>query len=493
MSTIQSGYAHWIGGDWREPSDGRHLDALDPSTGLAWASIARGSAADVEAAVGAAKSAFPGWAGTPPRARGALLRRLADVLAEHAEELARLESRDNGKLLREVRPLVAYLPEYYRYYGELVDKVGGETIHADKPDMFAFREWEALGPCAVVTPWNSPLYLLSTKLPAALAAGNTVVVKPSEHASVSTLEVARLFSEAGLPAGVLNVVTGLGPEAGACLVSHRDIRKVAFTGGLAGARSVIGATAQNLARLTLELGGKSPQLIFDDADLSSAVSGVLAGVFAASGQSCVAGSRVYVQRGRYQEFVDALAERVKEIRIGRPDDPSCDIGPLAVEAQLETVSDFVAEAVGQGARVVTGGSRWNGEDGGWYFEPTILCDVSPESRVLREEVFGPVVVISPFDTEEEAVLEANGTDYGLASGIWTRDLARAHRIIPQLNAGLVWVNTYRVASPMVPFGGRGLSGYGLEGGPEGLLEFMQSKSVWINVSTDAIDDPFKMR
>lgn len=493
MSDAQPGYAHWIGGQWRQPLSGRRLDAFDPSNGLAWTDIARGSVQDVDAAVTEATAAFAGWAATSPRARGEVLRKMADVFAEHAEELARLESRDNGKLLREVRPLVAYLPEYYRYYGELADKVNGETIHTDKPDMFAFREWEPLGPCALVTPWNSPLYLLATKLPAALAAGNTVVVKPSEHASVSTLEIAQLFSRAGLPDGVLNVVTGLGSEVGAALVAHPDIKKVAFTGGLTGARAVVSATSQNLARLTLELGGKSPQLIFNDADLPSAVSGVLAGVFAASGQSCVAGSRVYVQRECYQEFVTRLVERAEEIRVGRPDDPDSDVGPLAVETQLELVSGFIEEAVAQGAEVAAGGSRWNGGSGGWFFQPTILCNVSPSSRILREEVFGPVVIVIPFDTEEEAVREANSTDFGLASGIWTRDLARAHRLIPQLDAGLVWVNTYRVASPMVPFGGRGLSGYGLEGGQQGLVEFMQSKSVWINASTDGISDPFKMR
>ncbi|GAA0717034.1 aldehyde dehydrogenase [Dactylosporangium roseum] len=487
-------YEHWIEGGWHTPLSRRYLETFDPSDGRPWAYIASGDSADVDRAVEAARKAFPAWSARSPRERGALLMALADAFADHAEELALVESRDNGKLLREVRPLIQYLPEYFRYFGEWADKISGDVISADKADMFAFREWAPIGVCALVTPWNSPLYLLSTKLPAALAAGNTVVVKPSEHASASTLELVQVLEKAGLPSGVVNVVTGLGPDVGAALVRHPHVGKVAFTGGLAGARSVIKASAENLAKLSLELGGKSPQLVFGDADTGAAVAGVLAGVFAASGQSCVAGSRVYVQRGIYEPFVAELVSRAQQIKIGPPSDPDSDIGPVAVRDQLDSTSGLISDAVALGARVAVGGTPWEAPGGsGWYFRPTVLCDVPSEAAIAREEVFGPVVVITPFDTEQEAVRLANDTEYGLAAGIWTRDLARAHRLIPQMQTGLVWVNTYRVASPTVPFGGWGLSGYGLEGGREGLLEFMHSTSVWINTSSAAIDDPFRMR
>jgi acyl-CoA reductase-like NAD-dependent aldehyde dehydrogenase len=441
----------------------------------------------------AAKDAFDSWSKLRARDRGRILQRFAAFFSREAERLAEIESRDNGKLLRETSSLIRYLPEYFDYYGGLADKLGGETLHADKPDLFAFTLREPLGVVAAITPWNSPLYLISTKLAPALAAGNTVVIKPSEHASATTLELVPLLEEAGVPAGVVNVVTGLGPEVGAQLTGHPDVARVAFTGGSRSAEAVIRQTAKNFARLSLELGGKSPQIIFPDADLESAASGIVAGVFAASGQSCVAGSRLLVHEDAYDALMDLVVKRAQSIRVGDPFDPRTEVGPLAIEAQLGQIESMVATARKSGGAVLTGGTRPEHGSGGWYYTPTILADLDPQSEPAREEIFGPVVSAFTFRDEAEAVRMANDTRYGLAAGIWTRDLQRAHRLIGAVSSGIVWVNTYRMTSPTMPFGGRGRSGYGVEGGIEGLLEYTQTKSVWINTSSEPMPDPFIMR
>jgi acyl-CoA reductase-like NAD-dependent aldehyde dehydrogenase len=484
----------FVDGDWQAAASGERLDSLDPATGQPWCTIARGAAADVDRAVEAAERAFrdASWAGLNVAERARLLRRIAAAFRDAAPTLAELESRDNGKLLRETRRLIGYLPEYFEHYAGLAQRLGGETIELDKADLFAFTLREPLGVVAAITPWNSPLFLATTKLAPALAAGNTVVLKPSEHASVTTLALARLMTDVGLPPGVVNVVTGLGPEVGAPLVGHRRVARVAFTGGLQSARAVIPQTAHNLAQLSLELGGKSPQIVFADADLESAAMGIVAGVFAASGQSCVAGSRLLVQAEARDELLARIAERAATVRLGDPFDPATDVGPLTVEAQRDQVEALVAAAVGDGATVVCGGERPADSDG-WFYRPTVLADLDPSSRTAREEIFGPVLSAFSFGDEDEAVALANDTPFGLAAGIWTRDLARAHRLIKAVDAGTVWVNTYRVVSPGVPFGGRGESGYGLEGGLDALLSYTQSKSAWINTSSAPISDPFVMR
>lgn len=487
-------FQHFIDGRWAEPAEGGRLESLDPGTGGPWCTIARGTAADVDRAVAAAARAFREgpWAAANATERGRVLRRVAELFRSRADELAALESRDNGKLLRETTALIRYLPDYFDYYAGLADKVGGELLQTDKDDLLAFTRREPFGVVAAITPWNSPLFLATTKLAPALAAGNTLVVKPSEHASVTTLALASLMAEAGLPPGVVNVVTGLGGEVGDALVGHRDVARVAFTGGLGSARAVIARTSDNLAPLSLELGGKSPQLVFPDADLDSAAMGVVAGVFAASGQSCVAGSRLLVHEDVRDELLARIVERARTVRVGDPFDAETDVGPLALAAQRDQVEAIVARAVEQGATLLCGGERPAGRDG-WFFPPTVLADLAPDSPAAREEIFGPVLTAFSFRDEDEAIALANDTPFGLAAGIWTRDTARAHRLLRALDASTVWVNTYRVISPAVPFGARGQSGYGAEGGLEGLLSFTQLKSAWINTSSEPISDPFVMR
>ncbi len=435
----------------------------------------------------------PAWRNLPAGARGKMLRRLGDLVEQNRERLAVLETRDNGKLIRETRGQLGYLPEFFHYAAGLADKVEGSTLPIDKADMFAFTRPEPLGVVAAIIPWNSPLYLTAIKLAPALAAGNAIVIKPSEHASASILELARLAGEAGFPAGIVNVVTGLGPTAGAALTKHPLIRRIAFTGGPETARHVVRASAENFAQLSLELGGKSANIVFDDAELESAVNGVVAGIFAASGQSCVAGARLLVEDGIYDRFVAALTERMARIRIGDPIDPESDMGPMATEAQLGVVERMVAEAKAEGATVLAGARRPAGHDAGWYYEPTLLSCPSADLNVVRNEVFGPVAAILRFKGEAQAVAMANDSAYALAAGIWTRDIARGHRMARDVRAGIVWVNTYRAVSAMAPIGGFGLSGYGREGGIESVLDYTALKTVWINLSEQPMGDPFVMR
>lgn len=484
-----------IGGQWQDAASGRTFESLDPATATPWARLPDAAEEDVERAVQAAQSAFesPAWRTLTATARGKLLRRLGDLIAENKEHLAQLESRDNGKLIRETRGQVGYLPEFFYYTAGLADKLEGGTLPLDKPDLFAYTTHEPLGVVAGIIPWNSPLYLTAIKLAPALAAGNTIVLKPSEHASATLLELARLALEAGIPPGVVNVVTGFGPSTGAALVRHPLVRKVAFTGGAATARHVVRGTADNFAKLSLELGGKSPNIIFEDADLDSAINGVVAGIYAASGQSCVAGSRLLVQRSIYHGFVEKLIERAKRIRIGSPQADDSEMGPMATAQQLEVVERLVATALAEGATLRLGGKRAQTGSDGWFYEPTLFeCD-SHSMTIMQEEVFGPVASVIPFDTEEQALALANDSQFGLAAGIWTRDLGRAHRLARDVRSGIIWVNTYRAVSAMAPIGGFKNSGYGRESGIESVLAYTEQKTVWINLSTAPMPDPFVMR
>ncbi|WAB94306.1 aldehyde dehydrogenase [Pseudomonas citronellolis] len=484
-----------IDGQWLDALSGKTFESLDPSSAQPWALLPDAAEEDVERAVQAAQKAFdnPAWRKLSATARGKLLRRLGDLIAENREHLAQLESRDNGKLIRETRGQVGYLPEFFHYTAGLADKLEGGTLPIDKPDMFAYTVHEPLGVVAGIIPWNSPLYLTAIKLAPALAAGNTIVLKPSEHASATILELARLALEAGFPAGVVNVVTGFGPSTGAALTRHPLVRKIAFTGGAATARHVVRSSAENFAKLSLELGGKSPNIIFADADLDSAINGVVAGIYAATGQSCVAGSRLLVQREIYDEFVARLIARAQRIRIGNPQEDASEMGPMATAQQLAVVEGLVAAAKAEGARLLMGGKRPEGQGEGWYYEPTLFACDSHSMRIMQEEVFGPVASVIPFDDEAEALALANDSQYGLAAGIWTRDLGRAHRLARDVRSGIIWVNTYRAVSAMAPIGGFHQSGYGRESGIDSVLAYTELKTVWINLSQAPMPDPFVMR
>ena len=484
-------FQHYIDGAFADGAGS--FESIDPATGAAWAVMPAADAADVDRAVRAAHRAFldSDWSRMTATQRGKLLHRLGDLVAEEAPHLAAIETRDTGKIIRETRAQIGYVAEYYRYFGGLADKIEGAHLPIDKPDMEVTLRREPIGVVAAIVPWNSQLFLSAVKLGPALAAGCTVVLKASEDGPAPLLEFARLVDRAGFPKGVVNIVTGFGEECGRVLTSHPLVARVAFTGGPATARHVVRNTAENLAHTTLELGGKSPVLVFADADLDSAANAVIAGIFAASGQSCVAGSRLLVERGIRDRLLDILARKAAAIRIGDPQDPVTEMGPLATRRQRDRIAEVVERSLAAGARLVAGGHPRDGA--GFYYPPTILdCD-SQAVPSVREELFGPVLSVVSFDGEEEAVAAANDTEFGLASGVFTRDLARAHRLVRRIRAGVVWVNTYRAISPMAPFGGYGLSGLGREGGQDTVREYMRTKSVWIRTSDDPIPDPFVMR
>ncbi|HWS61341.1 MAG TPA: aldehyde dehydrogenase [Steroidobacteraceae bacterium] len=487
-------YDLYIDGRPEKPASGEYFDTDNPYTGEVWASIARGNAADVECAVAAATRALPVWNALKPADRGRLLLKLADLIDHNAEALAAAEVRDNGKLYTEMLPQVRMAAEWYRYYAGLADKIEGSVIPTGKANMFTFTRHEPLGVVALITPWNSPLLLLSHKLATALAAGNAVIVKPSEFASASTLEFAELFALAGIPQGVVNVVTGFGSEAGAALVAHPNIAKVAFTGSESGGRKINEAAAREFKHVALEMGGKSPNIVFDDADLDAAVVGTIAGIFAAGGQTCIAGSRLLLQKTIHDRFVDQLVEMAASARIGDPMQASTHVGPIATPPQYEKVLQYIDIARREGARCVLGGGPYTGPGarGGRFVAPTIFTGVHNQMRIAREEVFGPVLSVIAFDTEDEAFQIANDTPYGLAAGVWTSDIGRALRASERLQAGTVWVNTYRLGGASTPFGGYKHSGIGREGGVEAIKEWVHTKTVWICGKPDT-NFPFVMR
>lgn len=489
-------YKHYIDGAWTAPSGGQYFDTDNPYTGEVWAKIAKGNAQDVTRAVQAAKCAFEAssWTKMRPTERGKLLVRLAEIIEREAARLGALEVRDNGKLLAEMSAQTRYLAEWYRYYGGLADKVEGAVLPSDRPGVFNFTKYDPLGVVAMITPWNSPLMLLAWKLAPALAAGNTAVVKPSEFASVSTLEFMELIKEAGFPDGVVNCVTGYGLDVGAPLVEHVDVAKVAFTGSDDAGQKIYEAAAKKIMPVTLELGGKSPNIVFQDADFEAAVMGTISGIFAATGQTCIAGSRLLVQRSIHDPFVARLVEVAGAARIGDPMSIQTHVGPVTAQPQYDKILSYIDVARKEGATCVLGGRPYTAEatKGGRFIEPTIFTGVTNDMRIAQEEVFGPVLSVIPFDTEEDAVRIGNDIVFGLAAGIWTSDIGCAFRVSEQLQAGTVWVNTYRAASFMSPFGGYKRSGQGRESGQEAIKEFMQVKSVWIAQQITTAN-PFIMR
>ena len=488
-------YQMYINGEWLAAQSGKTFESINPSDGKPWAVIPEADEADVDVAVKAAHRAFTEgpWSTMTATERGKLIHRLGDVLAEHSESLGHCETVDTGKLFKETRWQARYISDYFYYYAGLADKVSGETLPIDKPNMWTMTIREPLGVVAAVVPWNSQLFLVAVKIGPALAAGNTVVLKASEHASAPMLEFAKVFEEAGFPPGVFNVISGHGEPCGRALTTHPLVDRISFTGGPETARHVIRNSAENFAQVSLELGGKSPVVVFDDADLESATNGVLLSIFSASGQSCVAGSRLLLQESIHDEVLTRVAEKASKIRIGDPLDENSQMGPLATRAQLDNIDSMVADAKANGATLVHGGQQPAGMGDGWYYEPTVVACPDQRIGIVQRELFGPVVSALRFTDEAHALQLANDTRFGLAAGVFTADIGRALRITKGLRSGIVWVNTYRMVSPLAPFGGYKDSGYGRESGLEAIYDYTRPKTVWLNTSPDPITDPFVMQ
>lgn len=485
----------YIDGKFTNAASGKWFDSYNPFTGKVWAQVAQGDSQDVDRAVQVAHRAFTqgAWPQLTASQRGMLLHKLGDLVVRDARKLAELEVRDNGKLIAEMQGQVNYLAQWYYYFGGLADKIQGAVIPLDKKGYFNFTRHEPLGVVAAITAWNSPLLLLAWKLAPALAAGNTVVVKPSEFTSASTLEFIKLVEEAGFPAGVVNVVTGFGKDV-ASLTTNPLVRKVAFTGSDTTGRAINEAAAKTFKRVTLELGGKSPNIVFDDAILEDAVNGAVSGIFAATGQTCIAGSRLLLQDSVHDRFMEKLIALAKTARMGDPMSMETQVGPITTRPQYEKVLNYIDVAKNEGAHLALGGGPARrpecGE--GWFVEPTVFTGVKNDMRIAQEEVFGPVLSVIKFKDEEEATAIANDVRFGLGAGVWTSDIGRAIRMSERIQAGTVWVNTYRAVSYLSPFGGYKDSGLGRESGQEAIREYLQVKSVWINTGA-ATGNPFVLR
>ena len=486
-------YRLFINGQYVDSASGEWIESVDPFSGEVWARVPRGNAEDVNRAVAAAKQAFenPEWAEMSASARGKLMFKLADLVHQNADRLAALEVKDNGKLFTEMKAQMMYHPEWWYYFGGLADKIEGSIVPIDKKDAFAYTTYEPLGVVGAITAWNSPLLFIAWKCAPALAAGNTVVVKPSEFTSASSLEYAKLVQEAGFPDGVFNVISGYGVDAGAALVDHPDVAKITFTGSDLSGQKIYENAARTIKHVSLELGGKSPNIVFEDADLDMAVKGAVSGIFAATGQTCVAGSRLLVQESIHDEFMERLLELAKSARMGDPMDASTHIGPITTRQQYDKVISYIEIAKQEGAKLVFGGSPCDvpGSGGNQFVEPTIFTNVSNDMRIAQEEVFGPVLAVLKFKDEEEAIRIGNDVVYGLAAGVWTQDIRRAMRFTKALKAGTVWVNTYRAFSYMMPFGGMKRSGLGRESGVAAIRDYLQVKSVWLSTATE-LPNPF---
>ena len=491
--TAMPHYSLFIDGQWCEGAEGQTMQSINPATGLPWATFACASSSDVERAVSAARRALqdPDWRDMTATQRGKLLYRLAELIERDAQKIGEIETADSGKLLAETSAQSAYVGDYYRYYAGLADKIEGAVLPIDKPDMHVFTRREPIGVVAAIVPWNAQMFLTATKLGPALAAGCTVVLKASELAPAPMLEFAKLIEEAGFPAGVVSVITGDAEQCAIPLTRHPDIDRIAFTGGPETARHVVRNSAESFAVTTLELGGKSPILVFDDADLDGAANGLIAGNFGASGQSCVAGSRGLIQRSIFESLIEKIEQKVQGINVGDPLDASVQIGPLCTRQQIDKIQAALAASTAAGARIRFGGAPL--DIPGNYMAPTLVECPHPDIETLKVEMFGPIMSLIPFDTEQEAIELANSTPFGLGSGVFTQNLARAHRVSSRLKAGICWVNTYRAISPIAPFGGVNQSGYGREAGVEAVLDYTRTKTTWINTSDQPMAHPFIIR
>lgn len=478
-----------IGGRWTRGS-GARVTSINPFNGEVFAQVDSASEADVDAAISAAAEAFPAWSRTSGLERATLLHRLADALDRDAERLALIETIDNGKIIRETRNQIHFAARTYRYYAGYADKLTGETKPMDRWTILDYTAMEPLGVCVLITAWNSPLQLLSNKLAPALATGNTVVIKPSEHTSISTLEFGRLIGEVGFPPGVVNVVCGA-EETGRALTTHPAVNKISFTGSAHVGSLIAQSAAKNVIPVTLELGGKSANMIFADADLDRAIPGAVSGIFAAAGQTCVAGSRLLVHRSIYDLVVDRVAQSALDVRMGDPREEATEMGPVAHAAQFASVQAKIQRAREDGARLVVGGGVDSPDSAPYFVRPTVFANATNDMAIAQDEIFGPVLAIIPFDDDSEAIRIANATRYGLAAGIWTKDINRAHLLAKELVCGNVWVNTYRTSGPQAPFGGTKLSGYGRERGAEALQYYTRVKNTMVDLSDD-VRDPFKL-
>ena len=484
----------FIDGEWVNSESKKSFKTLNPETNEPWALVPEASAKDVDKAVKAAQKAFEGeWPKLFPRERGKFLRKIGNQLRENAELLGKIETTDTGKLFKETNKQANYIAEYYDYYAGLADKIEGTVLPIDKPNIQVITTRIPIGVVAAIVPWNSQMLLTATKLAPALAMGNTVVIKSSELAPAVMFEFAKLIEKTGIPKGVVNVITGFGDPCGKALTTHNLVEKIAFTGGPETARHIIKNSSENLSEVSLELGGKSPVAVFEDADQDNAINGITAGIFGASGQSCIAGSRLYIQKGIYNEFLDKLAKRAEKIKIGAPMDPDTEMGPLNSFNQLEIIEKNIKLTVNQGGKIKCGGKRHSFSNKGYYFPATIIECENHNLPTAENELFGPVLSVMKFDTEEEIIKKMNDNQYGLSSGIYTKDLARGLRVSKAIRAGITFVNTYRLISPSAPFGGIKDSGYGKEAGIESIKDYTRVKTTWFYTSDKPTLDPFSMR
>ena len=491
MTKIQD-FKMYINGEWVDSSTGKKIETLNPENNEVWATVPEANEKDVDKAVQSAQVAFDTWSKLHPRDRAKYLRSIADQLRANAEHLGKVETIDTGKLFKETKTQANYIAEYYDYFAGLADKVEGTVVPIDKPDMQVTTTRIPIGVVAAIIPWNSQMLLTAVKLAPALAMGNTVVIKASELAPVTLLEFAKLIEKAGLPKGVINIITGLGEPCGKALTTHNLVERIAFTGGPETAKHIIKNSAENLSQVSLELGGKSPVVVFDDADQENALNGITAGIFGASGQSCIAGSRLYLHANIYDEFLKKLISKAEKIKLGEPMDKNTQMGPLNSFKQLENIEKNIKATVEQGGKIRCGGKRSSISNKGYYFPATIIECENHNLPVAENELFGPILSVMKFDKENEAIEKMNDNKYGLSSGVYTSNFARGLRVSKAIRAGIVFINTYRLISPMAPFGGIKDSGYGKEAGIESIKEYTRIKTTWYNSSDKPMTDPFTM-